>query len=95
MSVSRHFEAIKCYLTEPPILSSPKSNKKLYMYLVISDYAVSVVLFRHIRDKEQRFIYYVSKAMVDVETRYSKVEQTAIALKNVARKLRPYSSLIK
>ncbi|KAL6313284.1 hypothetical protein AAG906_005551 [Vitis piasezkii] len=89
------FEAVKCYLTKPPILNSPKSSKEVYMYLAISDYAVSVVIFWHIRDKEQRFIYYVSKAMVDAETRYSQVEQIALALKNAARKLRPYSRLIK
>ena len=60
------------------------------MYLVVSDCAVSVVLFRHIRDKEQRFIYYVSKVMVDAETRYSRMEQTTLALKSVAQKLHLY-----
>ena len=60
------------------------------MYLVVSDCAVSVVLFRHIRDKEQRFIYYVSKVMVDAETRYSRMEQTTLVLKSSAQKLRPY-----
>ena len=49
------------------ILSSPQTGEQLYMYLAVSDYAVSVVLFCHIRDKEQRLVYYVSKAMVDAE----------------------------
>ena len=35
-------------------------------------------------------IYYVSKAMVDVETQYSKMEQTTLALKSITQKLRPY-----
>ena len=35
-------------------------------------------------------IYYVSKTMMDVKTQYSQVEQTDLALKSVARKLRPY-----
>lgn len=60
------------------------------MYLVISNCAVSVVLFRHIRDKEQRLIYYMSKTMVDIETRYSRMEQTNLALKSAAHKLYPY-----
>ena len=60
------------------------------MYLVLSNCAISVVLFWHIRDKEQRLNYYVSKAMVDVETRYSRMEQAIIALKNAAQKLRQY-----
>ena len=36
------------------------------------------------------FVYYVNKTMVDAETRYSKMEQTTLAPKNVAQKLRPY-----
>lgn len=44
------------------------------MYLAMSNCAVSAIQFCHIRDKKQRFIYYVSKVMVDAETRYSKME---------------------
>ena len=47
-------------------------------------------MFCYVNDKEQRLIYYVSKAMVDIETWYSKMEQTALALRSVVRKLRPY-----
>ncbi|RVW21969.1 hypothetical protein CK203_110254 [Vitis vinifera] len=43
-----------------------------------------------LRDKEQIPVYYMSKAMVDAETRYSRMEQTTLALKNTAQKLRPY-----
>ena len=38
-------------LIEPPIQSSPKYDKQLYMYLDVSDCAVSAVLFRYIQDK--------------------------------------------
>ena len=84
------FEEIKCYLTQPPILSSLQLGEQLYIYLAISDCAVSAVLFRYVKDKEQRLVYYVSKTMVDAETRYSKIEQIALALISVAWKLRPY-----
>ena len=39
---------------------------------------------------EQLYMYYVSKAMVGIETRYFKMEQTTLALKSAAQKLRPY-----
>lgn len=81
------FEEIKRYLTQPPSLSSPQLGEQLYMYLVVSNCAVSVVLFRFISEKEQKPIYYISKAMVDAETRYSKMEQTALALRCAAQKL--------
>ncbi|RVW19836.1 hypothetical protein CK203_116287 [Vitis vinifera] len=40
--------------------------------------------------KEQKPIYYVSRALADVETRYSKMELTVLALRSAAQKLRPY-----
>ena len=54
------------------------------MYLAVSNCVVTVVLFRCIKDKEQMPIYYVIKAMVDAETWYSKIEQTALALRSIA-----------
>ena len=40
------FDAIKHCLIEPPILSSPNKGDELYMYFVVSDYAVNNVLFQ-------------------------------------------------
>ena len=48
------------------------------------------MLFRCPSLKEQKHIYYISRALADVETRYSKVELTALALRSAAQKLRPY-----
>ncbi|RVW15502.1 Retrovirus-related Pol polyprotein from transposon 17.6 [Vitis vinifera] len=89
-SCQNAFEKIKHCLMQPPILSSPIPNEKLYMYLAVSEWAISAVLFRCPSPKEQKPIYYVSRALADVETRYSKMELTALALRSVAQKLRPY-----
>ena len=74
----------KRYLTQPPTLSSPFPGEKLYMYLAVLDWAVSAVLFRCPTHREQKPIYYVSRALADAETRYSKIEQTTLALRNAA-----------
>ncbi|RVW62087.1 Retrovirus-related Pol polyprotein from transposon 17.6 [Vitis vinifera] len=84
------FEKIKHCLMQPPILSSPLLGEKFYMYLAVSEWAISAVLFRCPSPKEQKPIYYVSRALADVETRYSKMELTALALRSAAQKLRPY-----
>nr|CAN62505.1 hypothetical protein VITISV_010653 [Vitis vinifera] len=73
-SCQNAFEKIKHCLMQPPIL-----EEKLYMYLVVSEWAISA-----------KPIYYVSRALADVETRYSKMELTALALRSAAQKLRPY-----
>ncbi|KAL6350407.1 hypothetical protein AAG906_004358 [Vitis piasezkii] len=84
------FEKIKHCLMQPPILSSPLPEEKLYMYLAVSEWAISAVLFRCPSPKEQKPVYYVSRTLADVETRYSKMELTALTLRSAAQKLRPY-----
>nr|CAN71386.1 hypothetical protein VITISV_010559 [Vitis vinifera] len=59
----------------------PSEGKKLYMYLAVSEWTISAVLLRCPSPKEQKPIYYVSRALADVETRYSKMELTALALR--------------
>ncbi|XP_057790809.1 uncharacterized protein LOC131007914 [Salvia miltiorrhiza] len=59
------------------------------VYLAVSDTAVSAVLVRE-EEGKQSPIYYVSKSLLDAETRYSQLEKLALALVHAARKLRPY-----
>ena len=61
---------IKHCLMQPPILSNPITGEKLYIYLVVSEWAISAALFRRPSPKEQKPIYYVSRTLADVETRY-------------------------
>ncbi|KAG7537008.1 Ribonuclease H-like superfamily [Arabidopsis suecica] len=83
------FGQLKAYLTTPPVLSKPEMDEKLYLYISVSNHAVSGVLVREDRG-EQRPIYYISKSMTDPETRYTMMEKLALAVVTLARKLRPY-----
>ena len=50
------------------MLTAPNSGEDLFMYLSMSDHAVSAGL---LRDRGiQQPVYYISKTLVDVETRY-------------------------
>ena len=69
---------------QPPILSNPIPEEKLYMYLAVSKWAISIVLFRYPSPKEQKPIYYINRALANVKTRYSKMELTALALRSAA-----------
>ncbi|KAL5574212.1 hypothetical protein UlMin_023809 [Ulmus minor] len=80
---------LKRYLTSPPLLSKPKDGEQLYIYLAVSEGAVSAVLIRD-EDGKQFLVYYVSKSLLDAETRYTQLEKLALALVIAARKLRPY-----
>uniref|UniRef100_A0A2N9IQ60 Uncharacterized protein n=1 Tax=Fagus sylvatica TaxID=28930 RepID=A0A2N9IQ60_FAGSY len=65
----RAFEQLKKYLSAPPLLSSPKEGEPLYIYLAVSDKAVSAAIIRD-DSGEQRPVYYTSKTMNGAETRY-------------------------
>ena len=83
------FRDLKCYLASPSILSQLKPEEDLYMYLAVSDHAMSVVLLRY-QEKIQRSVYYISKMLVDVETRYLPLEKMVLALVRATRKLPHY-----
>ena len=78
---------MKEYLTRALMLTTPELREDLYMYLSVSEHAVSVVLLRD--QGVQQPIYYISKTLVDVETRYLPLEKLVLALVHAVRKL-PY-----
>ena len=87
--------AIKHYLAEPPILlvlkpESLEAGETLFIYLVVSDVLVSVVLFKDCEDRNHRPVFFVNKSLADAETRYSHLDQAALAFWMAAKKLRPY-----
>ena len=72
-------QELKSYLTTPPLLSKPLLGEVLLLYLAVSEHAVSAVLVCEEGRKQLR-IYYVSKALLDAETRYSHLEKLALTL---------------
>ncbi|XP_062103084.1 uncharacterized protein LOC133814096 [Humulus lupulus] len=85
----KSLEELKTYLSSPPILSSPIANEYLFLYLSVSQFAVSSVLFRE-KANRQRPVFYCSKMLLDAETRYSMMEKLALALLTAKKKLRQY-----
>ena len=69
-------------------LSKPIKGENLYLYLAVSEEAVSPTLVREEEKVEWPF-YYVSKSLLDAETRYPKLEKLALALMVASGKLRP------
>lgn len=78
------FQELKQYLAAPPLLTTPKPGELLTLYLVVLEHAVSAALLR-VRDVKQALVYYVSKTLLGVETRYLPLEK--LALLTATRKL--------
>uniref|UniRef100_A0A2N9F3Z9 Uncharacterized protein n=1 Tax=Fagus sylvatica TaxID=28930 RepID=A0A2N9F3Z9_FAGSY len=83
------FQELKAYLASPPCLSIPSPGEPLYLYLAVSEHAVSAVLVRETPDC-QRPIFFISKTMTEAESRYLPLEKAALALVRAAKKLPQY-----
>ncbi|XP_024025977.1 uncharacterized protein LOC112092912 [Morus notabilis] len=83
------FQKLKEHLGQSPILSKANQSEELSLYLSVSQHAVSSVLVRDV-ERVQLPIYYVSKRLLDAESRYGEMECLALALMVASRKLRHY-----
>ena len=83
------FKELKKYLSSLPLLSPSKPGEELYLYLAISQAAVSTALVRK-EDGCQRPVYFISRAFQGAEERYPQMDKLAFVLVTVARKLKPY-----
>ena len=83
------FEDLKKYLPSPPLLSPSMPEEELYLYIAVSQAAVSAALVRG-KGGFQRPVYFISRAFRGAEERYLWMEKLAFALITVARKLKPY-----
>ena len=83
------FLALEEHLGRSSLLSKPIEGEKLYLYLTVFEEVVSTALVRE-EEKVQWPIYYVSKRLLDADTRYPELEKLALALMVASRKLRPY-----
>ena len=80
------FEDLKMYLSSPLLLSNPVPGEPFFLYLAVSQRAVSAVIIR-IKDTVQCPVYYTSKTMTEAETRYLPLEKVGLALITAAKKL--------
>jgi ribonuclease HI len=83
------FERLKAYLAAAPLLSTPVNGESLYIYLAVSEHAVSAAIVRE-DYSIQKPVYYTSKTLDGAESRYLPLEKLAFALVCSAKKLPHY-----
>ncbi|KAM1895446.1 hypothetical protein ACFX13_044199 [Malus domestica] len=84
------FDSIKAYLTSPPVLVPPQRGKPLKLYISASDKSIGSLLAQNNEGGKEQAVYYLSRILTEVETRYSLVERLCLALYFTANKLRHY-----
>ena len=74
------FEEIKQYLTQPPILAAPVSEKPFLIYVRAMDHSLGALLAQNNDQGYEQAIYYLSRTMIEAEHRYNPIEKECLAL---------------
>ncbi|CAN6692803.1 unnamed protein product [Malus baccata var. baccata] len=74
------FDSTKAYLTSPPVLVPPQRGKPLKLYISASEKSIGSLLAQNNEGVKEQAIYYLSRILTEVETRYSPVERLCLAL---------------
>ncbi|KAK1604335.1 hypothetical protein QYE76_028008 [Lolium multiflorum] len=72
------FDEIKRYLTTPPVLVPPQ-DRPFYIYLSVADTSIASVVVQ-LYEGVERVVFYLSRRMLDAETRYPEVEKLCLCL---------------
>ncbi|CAN6684946.1 unnamed protein product [Malus baccata var. baccata] len=89
-SHQRAFDNIKTYLTSPPVLVPPQRGKPLKLYISALEKSIGSLLAQNNEGGKEQAVYYLSRILTEVETRYSPVERLCLALYITANKLMHY-----
>ncbi|XP_045802475.1 uncharacterized protein LOC123896075 [Trifolium pratense] len=75
------FDEIKKYLSNPPTLMPPIRNKFMKLYISASNTTLGSMLAQEDENGEEKAIYYLSRVLNDVETRYSSIEKLCLCFR--------------
>jgi hypothetical protein len=85
----RAFDDIKKYLSSPPVMKAPMAGIPFWLYIAAEDDVIGVVLMQVTKGKEH-IITYLSRRLIDAETRYSFIKKLCLSLFYACSKLRHY-----
>jgi hypothetical protein len=71
------FDEIKEYMKEPPVLVPPQLNNSFKFYVVADTQTIGSALIQEFEGKE-RIVAYLSRKLLDPETRYSAAEKLCL-----------------
>jgi hypothetical protein len=83
----RVFEEIKEDLARPPLLVPPRRDMSFYIYLSVGDTSIASVV-EQVYDSKEKVVFYLSRRMLDMETKYHEMEKLCLCLFFTCTKLR-------
>jgi ribonuclease HI len=83
------FENIKRYLSSPPVMKAPKVAIPFWLYITAYDVVIGAMLTQ-VTEGNEHIITYLSRCLIDTETRYSFIEKLCLSMFYACSKLRHY-----
>jgi hypothetical protein len=83
------FDKIKRYMKEPPVLVPPQLNKPFKLYVAADTQTIGSALIQEFEEKEP-IVAYLSRKLLDPETRYSAAEKLCLCVYYSCTKFRHY-----
>ena len=84
------FDKIKECLSKPHVLMPPIQGHSLKLYLSASNESIGCLLAQNNPKVHEQAVYYLSRVMDPIETRYPPIEKLCLALYLACTKLRHY-----
>ena len=76
-------------MKHPPVLVPPQQGKPFKLYISADDQTIGSALIQEFEGKE-RVVFYLSRGLLDLETRYSPTKKLCLCLYFSCTKLRHY-----
>jgi hypothetical protein len=73
------FEEIKEYMKSPHVLVPPQQSKPFKLYVSVDSQTIRLTLMQEFEEKEI-VIFYLSRRLLDLETRYSPTKKLCLCL---------------
>ena len=73
------FEEIKEYMKSPPVFVRPQQGKSFTLYMSTDSQTIGSALMQEFVGKE-RIVFYLSRRLLDLETRYSPIKKLCLCL---------------
>ena len=84
------FAHLKTLLVSAPLLRPPNYHRDYMLYLAAADTTIGMVLVQDDDDGTEHVIYYLSRNLLDTETRYAYVEKLALVDVCAVQRFRHY-----
>jgi hypothetical protein len=85
----RPFDDIKKYLSSPPVMKAHVVGIPFQLYIAAENTVIGPILMQ-VTDGKEHIITYLSRRLIDVETRHSFIEKLCLSLFYAYSKLQHY-----